>query len=75
MGAQQEAVEVGKTEATLHVTHDQLAEAFAEWDRRYREKPDEFMSIVEHLLKSTPATYGESCAVYFAALLRGDLPE
>ncbi len=47
----------------------QFEEAFAEWDKRWREHPEEFVSIVEHLLRGTPATYGASCSVYFAALL------
>lgn len=48
-----------------------LAEAFTEWDRRYREEPERFMSEAEHLLKETPETYGQACAPYLIALLRG----
>jgi hypothetical protein len=47
----------------------QFARAFTEWDRRYRENPEDFMGAVAHLLGTTPATYGELCAVYFQKLL------
>ncbi len=43
--------------------------AFAEWDRRWRANPENFWNVVTHLMKETPATYGEACAVYFEALL------
>jgi hypothetical protein len=50
-----------------------LAAAFTEWDRRYREEPERFMSEVEHLLRETPETYGEACAPYLIALLQGEV--
>lgn len=43
--------------------------AFAEWDKRYRENPRQFMTDVAHLLGHTPTSYGEACAAYFVALL------
>jgi hypothetical protein len=43
--------------------------AFTEWDRRYREEPEKFMSEVERLLRGTAETYGEACGIYFANLL------
>lgn len=43
--------------------------AFTEWDRRYRENPDDFWSVVQHLLGNTSASYGEACGIYFAELL------
>lgn len=43
--------------------------AFAEWDRRYREDPENFMSEVEHLLQNTATTYGVLCSAYFIELL------
>lgn len=49
----------------------ELAAAFTEWDRRYREEPERFMSEAEHLLKSNPRDYGEACAPYLIALLEG----
>ena len=49
---------------------DKIEKAFTEWDRRYRENPDEFMSVVDHLLKETPYTYGKGAALYFMELLK-----
>lgn len=54
-------------------TEAELAAAFTEWDRRYREEPDRFMSEAKRLLKTTPESYGESCAPYLIALLAGDV--
>lgn len=51
------------------VTEEGLAAAFTEWDRRYREEPDRFMSEAKRLLKSDPETYGEACAPYLLAIL------
>lgn len=48
----------------------QLAAAFTEWDRRYREEPERFMSEAQHLLKETPETYGEAAAPYLMAILQ-----
>lgn len=52
------------------VTEKQLAGAFTEWDRRFREEPDRFQSEAAHLLKETPKTYGEACAPYLLDILR-----
>jgi hypothetical protein len=54
--------------------HEQAAAAFAEWDRRYREEPERFMSEAEHLLRETPDTYGDKAAAYFLYIL-GELQE
>lgn len=51
------------------VSTKELAAAFTEWDRRYREEPARFMSEGEHLLKETPATYGDACAPYLQQIL------
>lgn len=54
-------------------THPDLirfARAFTEWDRRYREEPERFMSEAVHLLRETPETYGDACAPYFLEILR-----
>lgn len=51
----------------------QLAAAFTEWDRRYREEPDRFTSEAHRLLKETPETYGAACAPYLLALLNGSI--
>ena len=51
------------------VSVSEMAKAFTEWDRRYREDPDKFMSEASHLLKETPETYGDACSPYFIKLL------
>lgn len=48
---------------------EQICAAFTEWDRRYRENPDQFMSEAVHLLKETPQNYGESATPYFLKIL------
>lgn len=50
-------------------TTDELAAAFTEWDRRYREEPERFESEAVHLLKGTAETYGEACAPYLLSIL------
>lgn len=57
-------------EEIVEVTETEAAAAFTEWDRRYREEPERFMSEAEHLLKETPETYGAACAPYFMAIVR-----
>ena len=51
-------------------TEARFAAAFTEWERRYREEPDHFMSEAYKLLRETPKTYGEACAPYFLKILR-----
>ena len=46
-----------------------FAKAFTEWNRRWREEPERFMSESDLLLKETPETYGDACAPYFMKLL------
>lgn len=50
------------------MSREKLAAVFAEWEKRYREDPGSFMSMVEHLLGETPYSYGQACAVYFETL-------
>lgn len=50
------------------VTEAQLATAFTEWERRYREEPERFKSESEKLAGS-PESYGEACAPYLLAIL------
>lgn len=57
------------------VTEATLAAAFTEWERRYREEPERFMSEAAKLLKETPETYGEACAPYLLAILDEQAPE
>jgi len=51
------------------VTEERLAAAFTEWDRRFRENPEQFQSEAMHLLKETPKTYGDVCAPYLLKIL------
>lgn len=51
------------------VTEADLAAAFTEWDRRYREEPERFQNEAARLLRGTPETYGEACAPYLLAIL------
>ena len=53
-----------------NATSEQIAAAFTEWDRRYREEPERFMSEAEHLLKSNAKEYGDKCTPYFLAILK-----
>ena len=51
------------------VTEQELAQAFTEWERRYREEPERFMSEAAKLLRETPETYGAACAPYLLFIL------
>lgn len=53
----------------IQVSQQQLAAAFTEWDRRYREEPERFESECRRLLHGTPETYGDACAPYLISLL------
>jgi hypothetical protein len=52
----------------LTVTKDQLAAAFTEWERRYREEPERFESESQRLAGSLES-YGEACAAYISQIL------
>ncbi len=52
------------------VTERQLAAAFTEWVRRYREEPERFENEAVRLLRGNPVTYGEHCAPYLLAILK-----
>lgn len=54
----------------MQATMQELKATFTEWDRRYREEPERFMSEAQHLLKETPETYGDECGPYFDMILR-----
>ena len=66
---------MAKTTATVEIraTEIELAGAFTEWERRYREEPERFMSEAAKLLRETPDTYGAACAPYLRALLEGTI--
>jgi len=57
--------------AARTITEADLAAAFTEWDRRYREEPERFESEARRLIYGTPETYGEACAPYLLWLLDG----
>lgn len=61
-------------EELWEVTESDLAAAFTEWDRRYREEPERFKSEAEHLLKDTAETYGDACAPYLLSILDEQAP-
>lgn len=52
-----------------NATEKQIEAAFSEWERRYREEPERFMSEAVRLLKETPESYGAQAAPYFLAIL------
>ncbi len=44
--------------------------AFTEWDRRYREEPDEFDSDFKRVMRGqTIVEYGQAAAAYFREML------
>lgn len=46
------------------------ASAFEEWDRRYREDPDQFDSDMARIMRGqTTGDYGDVAAAYFLELL------
>jgi len=59
-------LEIRDTQITLD--EQALASVFEEWDRRWRENPQDFLDLVTHLTKGTPLTYGQACAPYFIKL-------
>jgi hypothetical protein len=62
-----------QTSAPCPVTVSTLTAALSEWDRRWREEPDRFMSEAQHLLKETPETYGEAAGPYLMSILQEQL--
>lgn len=52
-----------------NATPEQIAATFTEWERRYREEPERFMSEATKLLRETPESYGEACSPYFLKIL------
>ena len=61
----------------VQVSEAELAAAFTEWERRYREEPERFYSEGQKILRMTPESYGEAAAPYCLAILaelRGEKP-
>lgn len=55
------------------MSQDEMARVFTEWERRYRETPEEFTTEFEHAAMGIDE-YGARAAAYFVALateLRG----
>lgn len=46
-----------------------ICAAFQEWDRRFREDPDDFENFATHLLQGDCVTYGEEAGAYFLNVL------
>jgi hypothetical protein len=61
---------IGNMEKSINITVNEIAKIFTEWDTRYRNHPEWFSSLEEHLLKSNPTTYGDRCAPYFIELFK-----
>lgn len=57
--------------ASIYASEADLAAAFTEWDRRYREEPERFESEARRLLYGTPETYGDGAAPYLISILNG----
>lgn len=53
----------------MRATIKQMEEAFTEWEKRYRENPEEFFSESERLAHS-PESYGEAAVPYFNSILK-----
>lgn len=51
-------------------TQEHFEKMFTEWDLRWRTNPEDFMSVVDHLLGETPYSYGKTCALYFMELAK-----
>lgn len=53
---------------TITVTESQLAAALTEWDRRWKENPERFLSEAEMLTQDS-STYGSASAPYLISIL------
>ena len=56
-------------EEIIEATMGELIRTFTEWDRRYRENPEQFVSEAVLLLKETPESYGDLAGPYFVSVL------
>ncbi len=53
----------------MEATPQELAAAFTEWERRWREEPDRRFASESQRLADSPETYGEAAAPYLLAIL------
>ncbi|GEM_PF-4334960 len=62
-----------KNKSYIVVSEEELSQVFAEWERRFREKPDEFQSEMNRLANDYKTT-GEFQAAYLVKLIAEVLP-
>jgi hypothetical protein len=60
--------EVASYDVKNAASEKQLAAAFTEWERRFREEPERFESESQKLAGS-PESYGDACAAYILLIL------
>lgn len=53
----------------MNITHDDLVQAFADWENNFRLNPETFMTHAE-VAAMAVAPLAEQSAIYFMALLR-----
>lgn len=52
-------------ETVYNLTATEMAAAFTEWERRYREEPEAFMSDYKRFTTQTPENYGDGATATF----------
>lgn len=61
---------------TIAVNKEQLAAAFAEWDRLWREDPDAFDNDIERILRGQTITeYGDVAATTLIEMINRVVPQ
>jgi hypothetical protein len=55
--------------STVTATQVEITAAFTEWDRRWREDPESFLSEAEALTQD-PEDYGSAATPYFLSILK-----
>ena len=56
--------------STITLSVKDIQAAFTEWDRQWRENPEEFQDMAVHLLKGNEETYGEEATPFFLELIK-----
>ena len=54
----------------MNITKKQMVDAFTEWDKRFRENPEDFENFAVSLLQGDPESYGDAAAPYFISLVK-----
>lgn len=57
----------------FYATTEVLAKAFTEWERRYREEPEQFADDMQRLALDEQ-TYGELCGAYLMKIMYDGYP-